>query len=89
MLALTGMPKGPGMDINALAAVLAAPQNNHLTLFQIAKLDYLDLFVFPDCHAVHTALLGQMPGALDLEVFRENTHGVIAIGSYAVSWSGS
>ena len=89
MPALTGMPKGSGMNINALAAILTASQNNQLPLSQIAKLDHLDLFVFPDCHAVHTALFGQMPDTRDFEIFGENAHGVIAIGGYAISGGGS
>ena len=72
------------MDINALGAILRPTDDDKVALLQQTELAHDDPPALIDRDAVHAALLGQTPGALQLEILREDAHGVVALRGDAV-----
>ena len=73
------------VHINAVLAVLGAAQHDPLPLLQVAALHHGEGAVVLQHHAaVHAALLGQGPLAVDLEIFGVHGRAVVFLRSHAV-----
>ena len=86
--AVLALAEAVGVDQNALLPLLRAAHGHQFSLFQAAELPHVDPRPGPHRHAVHAALLCQMPLGADLEVLRENAHGVIALRGHPVGRGG-
>ena len=89
-----GLPHGGGLvepvrvHQDALLPVLRPAHGHQVAPAQAAELPHGDAALLPHGHAVHAALFGQVPLAADVEVLREDAHGVIALRGNAVSRCG-
>ena len=77
------------MHVDALRAVLRAPEHDRIALAQIAKLAHGDASVgLQDRHAVHAALRRKRPDAAYAVVLGKDRRGVITLRRDAVRWRG-
>ena len=82
-LAVT-LAKAIGVDIYPLLAVFCAAHGHQVTCLQQAELAHHHAPGLQHGHAIHAAVLRQQPGVPHMKIFRENAHGVITHGCYAV-----
>ena len=77
------------MDVDALAAILRAAEDDRVARADIAELAHGDLPLRREHgNAVHAALLRQQPAVAHMEVLRENRRRVVALRHHAVPRSG-
>ena len=69
---------------DALLPPLRPAHGDQVAPAQAAEFPHNDAAMFPHGHAVHAALLGQVPRAANVEVLREDAHGVVALRGHAV-----
>ena len=81
--------KAAGVQVDAVRSVIGAAQGHQVALLQVAQLHHIQPAVFPQHHAaVHPALLGQGPAAVDPEVFRVHAGAVVAVRRGPVTGGG-
>ena len=77
-----------GVHEDALAAVLGAAHHHQIALMEVAELLHGEVAVLPHGHAVHAALLDDVPLAVHLDVLGEDAHGVVVLRGHAVPGGG-
>ena len=72
------------MHEDAFLRAFGAPAYDQVALFDQTELNYQDAAVFVNGDAIHAAVFGKEPLAVDLEVFGVDAHGVVALGRHGV-----
>lgn len=80
--------KARAVNIDAVAAILRSSHAYQISLLQVAEFHHGHPAPLPHGYAIHAAFLCQMPTAFHLEIFRTDTHGMVAFGGHAVHGAG-
>ena len=82
---LTGLLEAMAVHVDAFLAVFAAAQDHLVSLLQIPVFHHMERSIRADDHAgIHPALPGQLPAAVDFEVFRIHGGAVVVFRCHTV-----